>query len=93
LITKGNETSLNITKKGRKMQKKLIEYIRESIGISEEINASSKILSTGLLDSVAMVQLIMYIEETAGIQILPQEVTLDNFDTISYIVNYIEQKS
>jgi acyl carrier protein len=75
------------------MQEKLIKHIRESLGTDEEINLTSKILSTGLLDSVAMVQLIMFIEETAGVQVLPQEVTLDNFDTISDIINYIEKKS
>jgi acyl carrier protein len=41
-----------------------------------------------MLDSVAMTNIIMYLEETAGIVVRPADVTLENFDTVKAIVDY-----
>lgn len=71
----------------------LIEHIKDAFDFDGDLTGESELFSSGALDSVAMMQLIMFVEETAGIQIRAEDVTLDNFDTVSRIVSYVDQQS
>ncbi|MFT7224221.1 MAG: acyl carrier protein [Cellvibrionaceae bacterium] len=75
------------------MQKQLFDYIQDSLGVDEEITAESELFSAGVLDSVAIKQLIMFIETTAEIRVRPEDVTLDNFDSVAKMVGYVERES
>lgn len=74
-------------------EQQLIEHIKGPLAYDGELTAESELFSSGALDSVAMMQLIMFVEDTSGIQIRAEDVTLDNFDTISKIVRYVDQQS
>ena len=50
-----------------------------------------RLFSSGALDSVAMFNLIAFLEETAGIEVRPEAVTLDNFDTAEAILRFSRQ--
>ena len=66
----------------------LIHYLQDDLNIDQEIAPETELFSSGMLDSVAMTNIIMYLEETAGIVVRPADVTLENFDTVKAIVEY-----
>lgn len=66
----------------------LIAFLRDEMNIEDEIGPDTELFSTGLLDSIAMMNLIAFIEERARIEVRPADVTLDNFDTVQRITDY-----
>ena len=67
----------------------LITYLNETLETGE-LGAKTPLFSSGLLDSVLMLNLIMFVEERGGMQVRPEDVTLENFDTPARIVSYVE---
>lgn len=70
-------------------QDNLISFMRSELGIDTDIDAETELFSSGLLDSVSMVNLIGFIEEKARVTVQPADVTLENFDSIQRIVDYV----
>lgn len=68
----------------------LLGYLRTSLGLDADIDVDSQLFSSGALDSMSMMNLITFVEETANIQIRGEDVTLDNFDTAGRIVRFAE---
>lgn len=72
---------------------KLMAFLSGTLKVDGELGAESELFSSGALDSVAMLQLITFVEEEAGIRVRPEEVTLDNFDSAARIVRFAESQS
>lgn len=70
----------------------LIDNVRQLSGLNGEATAETPLFSSGTLDSIAMLNLITLIEMEAGIEIRADEVTLDNFDTVSRILRFAEER-
>ncbi|TCV70021.1 phosphopantetheine binding protein [Neorhizobium sp. R1-B] len=67
----------------------LIGYLRDSLSINDA-DRESELFSSGLLDSVSMVNLLAFIEQSTGISIRAEDVTLENFDTPDRILRFAE---
>ena len=73
----------------------LIDYITEELLDDEEdiqLKADDNILTTGLLDSMALMHLIVFIEQEFGMKIPVQEVTIRNFRTVGHITTYLQKR-
>ena len=71
----------------------LRRYLYEKQGLElEDFEDDTLLFSSGLIDSFSMVDLIIFIENTAGLRVHPADVTLDNFDSIDRIFAYIEAR-
>ncbi|WP_347266555.1 acyl carrier protein [Paracoccus sp. (in: a-proteobacteria)] len=68
----------------------LIAHIRRELNVDQPIEGETELFSTGMLDSVAMIGLISFVENHAGIRVQPGDVTLDNFDTVDAILAYVQ---
>jgi acyl carrier protein len=82
--------------------------LEESVSIKEEIRSylaatrgagdmaglsdSASLLEAGVVDSVAMVDLIAHIEGEYGIRVDEDDMTPENFDSIDAIAGYVEGK-
>lgn len=71
----------------------LIRFIRDELNIDDEIDPETELFSTGILDSVAMMNIIGFVEEKTGIEVRPADVTLENFDTCQRIVEYAREQA
>jgi acyl carrier protein len=71
----------------------VIQFLKGDLAVDEPIDADSALFSTGLLDSVAMLNLIGFVEEKARIEVRASDVTLDNFDTAQRIEAYVDARS
>lgn len=76
------------------MKDKIVSYIKNKLasGPIEEIEVDEDLLGSGLVDSIGMVQLILFIETEAAIKVLPEEMTIENFMTISHMLRFIDSK-
>lgn len=52
----------------------------------------SSFMEEGLIDSTGILELVSHLEETYGIEILEQELTPDNLDSISRIAAFLARK-
>lgn len=50
------------------------------------------LLGAGLLDSVAMISLVLFIETEFGIAVPPEDVTIENFLSIDTIAAYVSRR-
>lgn len=73
---------------------RLREILEDELGCDlEDVQDDDLLFSTGIVDSFALVTLMLNIEKEAGIKIAPGEVVLENFDSIERIVAFVERTS
>ncbi|MFL9503399.1 acyl carrier protein (plasmid) [Rhodopseudomonas palustris] len=74
-------------------KEELFAFICEDAGLDRnEINDSTLLFSDGFIDSFTMTSLIAFIEDETGITIEQAAVTLENFDTVSRIMSFLEAR-
>ncbi|MDR3567678.1 MAG: acyl carrier protein [Syntrophobacteraceae bacterium] len=56
------------------------------------LRVSTPLISTGILDSMAVVKLLLFIEERLGVTIAPHEVTPEHLGNIASIVRLVRSK-
>lgn len=72
----------------------LIGFLCERFGLDVgELEEDFPLFSSALLDSIHMVELIEYLERETGIVFEADELSLENFDTVSSILSYCASRS
>jgi acyl carrier protein len=66
------------------------ELLRGNVSVSVERNTS--LISTQILDSLALLKLLLFIEERFGIKVEDGEVIPGNFETVNRIRAFVESK-
>ena len=67
------------------------ELITDTDGVA--ITADDRLLTTGLLDSLSVMQLVTFLEEEFNTAIPPEHITVENFQTVRNIVNYLQESA
>ena len=86
---RGNEMTAN--KIVLQLQEKIIELVSVAAGqnLREPLTAQTEILDSRLVDSFGLLELIAKLEVDFNINIPPEDMTLENFSTISAMVDLI----
>lgn len=72
----------------------LINFIIEQLlNHEQEILADDELLVSGLLDSLAIVQLVEFIEGEFEVSVPPEDLRVENFASVDTIVAYLSQKT
>ena len=72
----------------------LLDFLEQETGLDPaDIEHNTPLFSTGMVDSFALVTLMIHLETLGNFRINPADVTLDNLDTIGRILAYVESKS
>jgi len=58
----------------------------------ENLTDTTELISGGILDSLATLKLVAFLEETYGISIGPDELTPDNLNSLPLIVGLVQEK-
>jgi acyl carrier protein len=76
------------------LQTTLTEYITKelAIGRSKAIAPDDDLVATGVLDSLGLMQLVLFIDEKLGIHIPDEDVVIDNFRTIRILAEYLTRQ-
>lgn len=76
------------------MKQKLVDFLYDD-SLKEEfdhLDYDDSLLELGIVDSVKMLDLIAFIEDTFQIKVDEEDLYPENFDSINAIVDYIESK-
>ena len=69
----------------------LAEYVLSEDDLAK-LGREDHLLKTGVLNSLTLSHLIVYLEEQLGIQVPPSEFDPENFQTIRSICDYVARK-
>lgn len=68
------------------MEYVLDEFVTNRGGVIKE---DEDLLSSGLIDSLGILKLVSFIEERFGIQIPPEDVVFENFNSVEAMSQYL----
>ncbi|MBU2945681.1 hypothetical protein [Zobellia uliginosa] len=76
------------------MKKKILNYIKANLATEsiDELDIYENLLESGLVDSIGMIQLVLFIETEAQIKVAPEEMIINNFMTVDHILKFIASK-
>lgn len=72
------------------------EYISKEIVTNPEllpIKGDTQLIKTGILDSLSLLKVVMFLEQKFGIKVGMEDVVPENFDTIDTICSYVRSRS
>ena len=71
----------------------IINYIQENLLGGKgaiELTPEDDLLGSGLLDSMGVMRLVGFVEETFNIKIPPEDIVIENFMDVKAIINYVK---
>jgi acyl carrier protein len=71
------------------------QYVAQNLLFSDngfEYDDDDSFLQEGIIDSVGVLELVLFVEETFGVTVDDQEITPDNFDSVTKLASYIRSK-
>lgn len=72
----------------------LLKYLADNFALDvQEINDTTELFSSGLLDSFSVAELLIFLEETGNFIVEPDEVVLENIDSVSNILIFAMRKA
>jgi len=70
----------------------LVELISQESGVEPAaLRATKGLMSSGVLDSFALVTIISFVESHIGSEVPPADLSFDNFDSIDGICSYVDR--
>jgi len=69
----------------------LLTEIAVDLG-KKSLDPDEDLLEQGIIDSLGIMKLVLFMEETYGIAVADEEVVPENFQTVNMMVRFIEQK-
>lgn len=75
------------------MKDELIRYLAEEIiDGGETVGADDELLMSGKVDSIGVMRLVAFVEDTFGVEVPAEDVTLETFRSVTTIAAYVSQK-
>ena len=78
------------------MRDRIVGYILEEIlgeDAPDELTSETPLLSSGLLDSLAVEQLLLYLEDELGVRFEDADYSAENFETVAAIEALLRRKT
>ncbi len=78
----------------KEIQDKLVAFICESFMVEpDEFNLEESLVDQGVIDSIGLVEISAFIEETFGIKVAETDMTRHNFGSVKKMVAFIVSKN
>jgi acyl carrier protein len=61
-------------------------------GEAGSLRDDTSFLDSGIIDSTGMLEMIMFLENTCGVKIEPEEMVPENLDSINRVVQFVKRK-
>ncbi len=67
----------------------LLAYLESELRVDPaQVEDTTPLFSSGMVDSFAIVELMLFLEQTIGTKLNPEDVTLDNLDSVQLIMDF-----
>lgn len=74
------------------LRERLVELIARRAHLAPaEVQDDTPLISSGLLDSLVVVDLVRELERSAGVAVPPADVSAEHLDTLARILAYVER--
>jgi acyl carrier protein len=73
------------------IEKFLLTEIAGDLG-KQSLDPDEDLLEQRIIDSMGILKLVVFLEKTAGIKVMDEDVIPENFQSLNRIVNLVEQK-
>lgn len=71
----------------------LLGFMQEKLGVdTTDLDEDTRLFSSGVIDSVGMVQLIVFVESEGNVKFSPDDITLDHLDSIGCILRFVAER-
>jgi acyl carrier protein len=68
----------------------LLQFMEHKLGVdTSQVDEETPLFSSGIVDSTGMVELILFVESAAEVKFSPDDITLDNLDSIGRILTFV----
>lgn len=77
-----------------KMDKIILNYITDELThetLEDGLEVDDDLLGGGILDSLGMMKLILFIENEFDVKVPPEDMVIENFMTVEHITSYLEK--
>lgn len=77
------------------MTERILKYISEDLlnnELEDELEPQDDLLGGGILDSLGMMKLILFLESELDTKVPPQDMVIENFMTVQHISDYLTRK-
>ena len=77
------------------VEQQIKTFIAENFMFSSngfDVGENESFLDAGVVDSLGVLELVTYVEETFAIQVADEEIVPDNFDSVAKLSAYIKRK-
>lgn len=78
------------------MEQQLLTFINEDILADQAdvtVGGDDELLVEGYIDSLGVMRLVSFIEERFGIAVPPQDITIENFRSVSVLSGYLQRRA
>ncbi len=82
------------TPTGIEIKEQMLEFMRTRFPAAHVValEYESSLLDSGVIDSLGILDLVAFMEETFGIEPTDEDLVPENFDSVSALVGYVESK-
>jgi acyl carrier protein len=71
----------------------ILRFMDESLGVDTAgVDEHTDLFSSGVVDSAAMVSLIEFVETAGGVTFYPDDLSLENLDSIERILRFVASR-
>ncbi len=74
------------------VSKEILKQPRSSNGSARRLDESTRLISSGLVDSLTIVDLAIFVEDRFGVKLKPSELNVETFDTLGDLAKLIEER-
>lgn len=71
---------------------RLLTFLRDRAGLDATFDANRDLLASGVLDSLLLIDLVLYIERVFGVTLESNDVTPANFRTIETLAGVVDRR-
>lgn len=72
---------------------RLLAFVQDEISLGDLVlSGDTDLLLTGAVDSLGVVRITQWLQDEAGIEVDPGDVTLENFQTVDRMVAYARSR-
>jgi acyl carrier protein len=77
------------------MEQTIRDYVNQEILAGQEVlpvKDDTELVESGILDSLSILRLVLFIEEKYSLKIAPEDVIRENFETVEAICRYVGKR-
>ncbi len=76
----------------RPIEAELIDYLEKDPRVERAVEEETELIESGVLDSLAILDLVVFVEQRFGVELTADEITPGNFGSIAALAALIERR-